>query len=143
MSFMGYAVVKTATPELWLDDGYVTIDVNDNFVKVCGLTQVDSFTQTGTGVVTLNLSRLVNVVGVHPSVVGAAATDLGCTVVSVSPTGTNNGGNTSVKIVLQVFTTSTGSAATLTFGQGLCIDIRYTESNLLIGSAEQPGMCVL
>ena len=143
MSQLGYAVTKSSTPELWLDDGYACITTNDVFTKVCGLGTVDSLTQTATGVITLNLASFVNVLGVHPSVVGAATTDLGCTVVSVSTAGTNNNGNPTVQIILQVFTCSTGAATSLTYGQGLCIDIRYNKSSIIFGTALQQGMVQL
>jgi len=142
MSLMGYAVVQTGTPELWLDDGYAQFN-GTSLVKVCGLTQVDSIAQSGTGVITVQLSGLVNVVAVHPTFIGAAGSGVAIHLVSVAVAGTNSGGNASVQIILQVVTASSGSAINLTSGQGVCLDIRYTRSNLIIGSAPSAGMCVL
>jgi hypothetical protein len=140
---MSYPVIKSATPGLCLDDGYASVQ-GSTLTVVCGLTQVYSIAQSGTGVITINLSRLVNIISVRAnSVTGSAASDIGINVVSVSANGTNAAGNPSIKIVLQAVTASSGSAVSLSAGQGLCIEIRYAESNNVVGSAQQAGMVAL
>lgn len=137
MSYMGYAVVKTGTPELWLDDGYAQYN-GSALVPVCGLTQVASIAQSGTGVITVTMVRPVNVIAVHPSVVSAAGADVDVQLVSV----TVNSKNVPV-IVLQAVTLSTGAAVGLTSGQGLCLEIKYSDSILLVGQSPKAGMVAL
>lgn len=137
MSYMGYSVVKTGTPELWIDDGYAAVSAG-SLSPVCGLTQVASIAQSGTGVITVTMVRPVNVIAVHPSVLTAAGADVDVQLVSV----TLNSMNVPI-ITLQAVTLSTGAAVSLTAGQGLCLEIKYSDSVLLIGKSPQAGMVVL
>lgn len=142
MSYNGYSVITTGTPQEWRDDGYVVrqaTDTADGYtVKVCGLTQVDSVIESGTGVLTLNFAQLINVIAVTVTGVDPAVSNLTCTVANVNATGTNSGGHTSTAVVLQVW--QAGSKGALTVSQGLCISVTYSKSTLVVGSATQAGM---
>jgi hypothetical protein len=143
MSLMSYPVVKSATPVLCLDDGYASVQ-SGTLEVVCGLTQVYSIVQSGTGVITVNLSRSLNIISVRANAItGSASSNIAVNVVSVSNLGTNASGNPSIQIILQAVTRSSGSAVSLSSGQGLCLEIRYSESNNIVGSAQQAGMAVL
>lgn len=127
------------------DDGYVnrTTQTTDGYThKLCGLAQVDSVVESGTGVLTLTLKGLdyqvlgLTVIGVDP-----AATNLTATLISVVKTGTTKAGNPAIAIALQVW--QAGSKGALTANQGLCIRLVYSRSNLLgagTSSSPQAGM---
>lgn len=137
MSHIGYNQTKSATPEKWVDDGYCAV-VSGSLTIICGLTQVDSLSESGTGVITLNLSGLVSVLSVIATGVDSGVSNLSVSLVSVSNSGTNAAGNPSTQIILQVY--DAGSKANLSATQGICISIAFTKSHVLNGKALQRGM---
>lgn len=136
-----YNQTSSGTPRKLVDDGYVvrgSVQTSDGYtVKVCGLTQVDRIIESGSGVLTLYMSSLVNVLGVQVTGVDPAVSNLTCNLANVGVAGTNRAGNPSTSIVLQVF--QNGTPGALTLSQGLSIKIAIQLSSVVV-NAPQAGM---